>query len=82
MSAINIASVDGYGALLKLEALGNRAVGLLSVAPFVLDLADLGPLRTELEASEAEVASLLDRLGTGAEVSATADLARQLWTAW
>lgn len=78
LDAINQASVDGYGALLKLEALGNRAVGLLSVAPFVQEVADLEPLRTELEASEAEVASILDRLGTGAEVSATADLARRL----
>ena len=30
---MNQASVDGYGALLKLEAIGNRAVGLLFAGP-------------------------------------------------
>jgi signal transduction histidine kinase/DNA-binding response OmpR family regulator/HAMP domain-containing protein len=76
--AIKEASVDGYGALLELEALGNRTVGLLSVAAFANDLDDLGTLRNELEASEAEVTSVLARLGSNPDVSATAGLVRKL----
>jgi signal transduction histidine kinase/DNA-binding response OmpR family regulator/HAMP domain-containing protein len=76
--AIQKASVDGYGALLELEALGNRTVGLLSVAAFAKDPDDLKALRVELKAPEAEVATILARLGRGADISAVAGLVDQL----
>ena len=78
LAAMNQASVDGYGALLKLEAIGNRAVGLLTIASFAEKQSDLHPLRLELEATSAEFAAVLDRLIVGDDVSRTASLAGQL----
>ncbi|HSG33690.1 MAG TPA: HAMP domain-containing protein, partial [Sphingomonadaceae bacterium] len=78
LEAINDASVDGYGALLKLETLGNRTVGTLSLAPFAADAAAREALRDDLRAVEAETTALLQRLSTRADISETAELAGQL----
>jgi signal transduction histidine kinase/DNA-binding response OmpR family regulator/HAMP domain-containing protein len=78
LAAMNEASVDGYGALLTLEALGNRAVGLLTVATFAENLDELEPLRQELRAMNAELAAVLTRMSRGDGVSATVELARRL----
>ncbi|MCL5776931.1 response regulator [Limibaculum sp. FT325] len=74
LSAIRNASVDGYGALLELEALGNRVVGLLSVAAFARERPALDALQSELGMAEREVAVILDRIGTGQDVAAVAPL--------
>jgi signal transduction histidine kinase/DNA-binding response OmpR family regulator/HAMP domain-containing protein len=78
LRAIRGASVDGYGALLELEALGNRTVGLLSVAAFAEDLEALQLLKVELGETETEVDSVLGRLGGDADVAATAGLVKRL----
>lgn len=78
LAAIREASVDGYGMLLELEALGNRAIGLLSVAAFAEDQEALGLLRRQFEASENEAASALARLQTGTDLSETTDLVGRL----
>jgi len=78
LTEMNEASVDGYGALLKLEALGNRAVGILTVAAFAGNLDDLEPLRLELQATNEEFTAVLGRMSGGAEVSDNVELARRL----
>ncbi|TNE46678.1 MAG: response regulator [Sphingomonadales bacterium] len=78
LKAIRAASVDGYGALLELEALGNRTVGLLSVAAFSKNLDDLQVLKNELQVTEAEVETVLGRLDNNAEFSTTAGLVKLL----
>lgn len=78
LEAINAASVVGYGALLTLETLGNRAVGILSLVPFAEDSAVINSLKADLHAVEIETSSLLSRLGARTDISETADLAEQL----
>jgi signal transduction histidine kinase/FixJ family two-component response regulator len=78
LEAINRASVDGYGALLALEALGNRAVGILSLAPFAVDVAALKELRDDLSAVETDTASLLERASARLDISDTVALAKSL----
>lgn len=76
--AINDASVGGYGALLALETLGNRTVGILSFAPFAGDGAALESLQADLSAVAAETSILLERLNASADISETAELAERL----
>ena len=78
LEAINAASVVGYGALLALETLGNRTVGILSFAPFAEDRAELDSLRAELDEVETQTAALISQLGARADISETADLADRL----
>jgi signal transduction histidine kinase/DNA-binding response OmpR family regulator len=78
LQAIRGASVDGYGALLELEALGNRTVGLLSVASFAKHQEALNLLEAELDATKTEVNLVLTRLGSNADISATAGLVQRL----
>ncbi|SDD54685.1 response regulator [Ruegeria marina] len=78
LDAINDASVVGYGTLLALETLGNRTVGILSLAPFAEDRAGLNGLRADLGAVATETSALIARLGPRTDVSDTADLAERL----
>lgn len=78
LEAINEAGVEGYGALLTLESLGNQAVGILSLAPFAEDRSELRDLRRDLDAVDAETTRLLDSLSMRTEVSDTAELAARL----
>lgn len=78
LTAMNKASVDDYGALLRLEALGNRAVGILTVASFAENLAGLAPLRAELLETNEEFESVLGRMGGVDDVSGTVDRARRM----
>ena len=78
LDAINGASVLGYGALLSLETLGNRAVGILSLVPFVEDRTALERLMADLGAIEAETSELIIRLGARTDISDVAELAEQL----
>jgi signal transduction histidine kinase/CheY-like chemotaxis protein/HAMP domain-containing protein len=78
LDAINDAGVEGYGALLTLEALGNQAVGILSLASFAETPVELEDLRIDLGAVDTATIRLLDSLSARAEVSETADLAARL----
>ncbi|MCU4652132.1 response regulator [Roseibacterium sp. SDUM158016] len=78
LDAINAAGVEGYGALLMLDALGNQAVGILSLAPFAEDSGELQEFRNDLRVVGTETMRLLDSLSARAEVSETADLAARL----
>lgn len=78
LNTIRNASVDGYGALLELKALGNRAVGLLSVAASSKSEDDLQKIRVELQATETEVQTVLTRLGNNADAGASAGLVEPL----
>jgi signal transduction histidine kinase/DNA-binding response OmpR family regulator len=78
LDAINDAGIEGYGALLTLEALGNQAVGILSLAPFAENEAELLNLQDDLRGLQAETTRLLDSLMVRTEVSETAELAARL----
>ncbi len=78
LQAIHDASVDGYGALLELEAIGNRAVGLLSVAALAREPEELALLRSEFDAAQNEINAALARLGTDTDVSMIDNLIKQL----
>jgi signal transduction histidine kinase/DNA-binding response OmpR family regulator/HAMP domain-containing protein len=78
LDAINEAGVEGYGALLSLEALGNQAVGILSLAPFAETVVELDGLRNDLAAVDMATMRLLASLSARAEVSTTADLTARL----
>ncbi|WP_413717050.1 response regulator [Silicimonas sp. MF1-12-2] len=78
LDAINDASISGYGALLTLEALGNRTIGVLSLVPFASGQEALTDLRGSLEAIDAESDQLLGRLEGRADISGTADVAETL----
>lgn len=78
LETINAASVVGYGALLTLETLGNRTVGILSLAPFAEDNAAIDRLTADLRAVAAETSFLIARLEARTDISETAQLAQQL----
>lgn len=78
LDAINDAGIEGYGALLKMEVLGNQAVGILSLVPFAEDTAKLQELRVALQTVETETMHLLESLSTRAEMSGTVELAARL----
>ncbi len=76
LAAMNAASVDGYGALLKLEAFANRSVGVLTVGAFARSLDDLEPLYREYESTDAEFSSVLQRMRARQDLSDAVGLAR------
>jgi len=78
LSAMNKASIDGHGALLGLEALGNRAVGILTVAPFAGKLEDLEPLRRELRATHDEFAAVIGRMNRGEHAMRALEIGQRL----
>ena len=78
LEAINGASVAGYGALLALETLGNRTVGILSLVPFAEDRAALERLIADLNEVEAQTSELIVRLGARTDISEIAELAERL----
>ncbi|TDJ39799.1 MAG: response regulator [Gammaproteobacteria bacterium] len=78
LTEMNEASINRYGALLKLEALGNRAVGILTITSFAGSLDDLEPLRLDLQATNEEFTAVLGRMSGGDDVSGTVELARRL----
>lgn len=78
LDAINDASVVGYGTLLALETLGNRTVGILSLAPFSEDRTALNGLQADLGAVAAETSELIARLDSRTDISDTAELAERL----
>ncbi|MFO7856771.1 MAG: response regulator [Paracoccaceae bacterium] len=73
--AINRTSVDAYGALLELEALGNRTVGLLSLAPIVTRSEDLARLERAISAISREAAQRRARLADREALAGVAELA-------
>jgi signal transduction histidine kinase/DNA-binding response OmpR family regulator/HAMP domain-containing protein len=78
LDAISDAGVQSYGALLRLDAIGNQAIGILSLAPSAEDLTELLGHQDELRELEAETTRLLDNLMVRVDVSETAELAARL----
>ena len=78
LAAIDEATIVGYGSLLELDALGNSAVGVLSLVPFVERQSALEPLRTELAAILGEITSIGGRAPEDAGLQATAEGAAAL----
>ncbi|SDL54006.1 Signal transduction histidine kinase [Aliiruegeria lutimaris] len=78
LDRINDASIASYGALLSLEALGNRGVGILTLAPFAEEESTLAALRHDLEEVAAETEKLLAPLSERVNIGETAELAERL----
>ena len=78
LKTMNEASINGYGALLTLEALGNRAVGILTVAPFARNSDDLEPLRQDFQATSRVFSTVLERMSRSKNVSEAAALAGRM----
>jgi signal transduction histidine kinase/HAMP domain-containing protein len=78
LAAMNKVSVDSYGGLLGLEALGNRVVGILTVATFAGNLNDLEPPRLELQAMNREFMSVFERMSGSDDLADTLGVAQRL----
>jgi len=78
LAAMNKASVDSYGGLLGLEALGNRVVGILTVATFAGNVDDLEPRRRELQATNRQFMSLFQRMSDSDDLAGTLSVAQRL----
>lgn len=78
LTAMNRASIDGYGSLLKLEALGNRAVGILTVAAHAGNIDDLKPLGRELATTHEEFDSVLARMNGEGDLSGAVSIAQRM----
>jgi len=78
LEAITEASVSRFGALLELQALGNRVVGILSVAAFARDKADLDLLRGELSTIKAATSVVSDRLSGIMDFMSVIEMVAQL----
>ncbi len=72
LAAINEASIAGYGSLLELDALGNSAVGVLSLVPFVERREALEPLQAELASIEEAIAAVRNRAANDPDLDDTA----------
>lgn len=75
LAAIDEATIVGYGSLLEMEALGNSAVGILSLLPFVEQQSTLEPLREELVALLDDIALIGGRASDDADLQSTAESA-------
>ncbi|HSG04363.1 MAG TPA: ATP-binding protein [Marinobacterium sp.] len=78
LTKIEEASTEGYGSLLSLEALGNRAVGILTLASYADDASALLAFRSQLELVSQDTDSKLEALGETLESSEVESLAQQL----
>ncbi|MDA5092475.1 response regulator [Aliiroseovarius sp. KMU-50] len=78
LEAITEASVSRFGALLELQALGNRVVGILSVAAFARDKSDLDLLRGELSTIKAATSEVSNRLSGVLDFMSVVEMVAQL----
>lgn len=78
LKAMNEASIHGYGALLTLEALGNRAVGILTVASLAQNSQNLELLRRDFRATNTAFTSALERMSGGEDASGAVVVARKM----
>lgn len=78
LTKIKEASTDGYGSLLSLEALGNRAVGILTLASYAKDTQSIQGFREQLSNVAQETRRRLNALSEILDIERTEALAQQL----